>query len=87
MSIEARREVGEYLAEQKLGDEQISDEDLAVLLFIATFHYANQRVPRFREIAEARGLTYHGAKSAVRRLRALGQLDGLYERPILVVVS
>lgn len=87
MTTEARREVGEYLTEQPLGDEQISDDDLAVLLFIATFHYANQRVPRFHEIAEARGLSYVAAKQTVRRLRALGQVDGLYERPILIVVS
>ena len=56
----------------------MSDDDLAVLLFIAVHFVQHGRPPRIREIARDRGLSYHGAKSTVRRLRALWQLGGLY---------
>lgn len=65
----------------------MTDDDLAILVYIACHHAQHGRVPRFREIAQARGLSYHGARSAVRRLRAVGQLAGFYERTWLEVAS
>lgn len=78
------REVGEYLRDQPLRDEDpaptpaAADVDWALLCFISTFKVQHGRVPRFSEIADTRGLTRTGAKQAVRRLRAQGQLDGYY---------
>lgn len=63
----------------------MSDDDLAVLLYVATFAAMQKRLPRFGEIAEARGLTRTAALSSVRRLKRQGQLDGCYSslhRPV-----
>lgn len=69
--MNARREIGEYLAEKPLGDEQISDEDMALVLFIATHAAQHGYPPSLREVARARGMSYSAVCDRVERLARL----------------
>lgn len=57
---------------------QISDKDLALLLFMSTYCVQNGRPPHHREVATARGMTVAEVRATIARLRADGHLRKLY---------
>lgn len=58
----------------------MSDDDLALLLFLSTFCVQRGYPPRYGEVAAARGMTVPAVRETIARLRAEGHLRKLYDQ-------